>query len=240
MRPPGESYRYARIAMAAALLAASVLVVGRGLRSANEPAALPPTATPDAPSLPGSTGMFRPVPLREAGLAAPSREAIEYRGEPPTPASSRTLREFYAARAYPGAPPAIPHPVADPAAYGGAACLTCHGDGGWVPSLNAYTPVTPHPALVNCGGCHVAGSKAPVFRRNTFEPAAPALVRRAAAGEPPPLPHGLQMRGDCLACHAGPAAVKEIRVSHPELGRCLECHVAAAASSAPAAGGRRP
>ncbi len=241
MRRTGEGRRYVRIAMAAALLAASVLVIGRGLRSANAPAALPLSAPPEASSMAGATGVLRPVPLRDVSLAAPSRDAIAYRGEPPTPVSSRTLREFYAARAYPGAPPAIPHPVADPLASGGAACLTCHGDGGWVPARQAYAPVTPHPELVNCTGCHVPGSNTPPFRRTTFEPASPPQVRRVAVpNEAPPMPHGLEMRRDCLACHAGPAAVREIRVSHPEFRNCLKCHAAAPAGPASAARARRP
>jgi cytochrome c-type protein NapB len=43
-------------------------------------------------------------------------------------------------------------------------------------------------------------------------------------GGPPPIPHGLQMRENCLACHAGPAAVAEIRTPHPTLVNCRQCH----------------
>ena len=44
---------------------------------------------------------------------------------------------------------------------------------------------------------------------------------------PPAIPHDLQLRGNCLACHSGPAAVAQIRVAHPERADCRQCHVAA-------------
>ena len=30
-----------------------------------------------------------------------------------------------------------------------------------------------------------------------------------------------------MACHGGPAAVEEIRTTHPERGNCRQCHVPA-------------
>ena len=41
------------------------------------------------------------------------------------------------------------------------------------------------------------------------------------------IPHDLQLRGNCLACHAGPAAVEEIRTAHPERTNCRQCHLTA-------------
>ena len=38
------------------------------------------------------------------------------------------------------------------------------------------------------------------------------------------MPHSLQNRENCLACHAGPAAPIEIKVSHPERSNCRQCH----------------
>jgi cytochrome c-type protein NapB len=42
---------------------------------------------------------------------------------------------------------------------------------------------------------------------------------------PPPIPHDLQFRENCLACHGGPAAVAAIRTSHPERVNCRQCHL---------------
>lgn len=50
-------------------------------------------------------------------------------------------------RAYPGAPPTIPHPL-----NGRETCLGCHGDMGGSPIR------TPHADRVSCRQCHVAGS----------------------------------------------------------------------------------
>ncbi len=52
-------------------------------------------------------------------------------------------------------------------------------------------------------------------------------------GSPLWIPHDLQLRGNCLACHGGPAAVAEIRTAHPERANCRQCHVPADAPAAP-------
>jgi cytochrome c-type protein NapB len=143
---------------------------------------------------------------------------------PVEPDSRRRLSGFYARRAYPGAPPVIPHHVED-AQAGGKACLACHADGGWAPKFGAYAPVVPHPELVSCRQCHVPERTKSVFRATAWTPAAPPGVRRAALpGSPPPIPHALQMRENCRACHGGPGAVAEIRTSHPTRVNCRQCH----------------
>jgi len=137
----------------------------------------------------------------------------------------RTLEVYHERRAYPGAPPVIPHPV-DPAVARTQDCNTCHLRGGFTPKFNAYVPVTPHPEYANCLQCHVESSDEPLFANTAWgrvEP--PPLHRPALPGSPPPIPHTLQLRDDCLACHAGPAAVAEIRTSHPERVNCVQCHV---------------
>jgi cytochrome c-type protein NapB len=53
----------------------------------------------------------------------------------------------------------------------------------------------------------------------------PRLGRAALPGAPPPVPHDLQMRGNCIACHVGPGTVVAIRVEHPSRGNCRQCHV---------------
>jgi hypothetical protein len=54
----------------------------------------------------------------------------------------------------------------------------------------------------------------------------PTLVSTAPGLQPPSIPHELQFRGNCLACHGGPAAVAAIRTSHPERASCRQCHTA--------------
>jgi cytochrome c-type protein NapB len=214
MTGPERGPVYVRIAIATALMASVVFIAGRSLREANEPAALPLTGETDTPSIPTETGVFRL-----------SRMALEYKDAPPTPAAGRSLETFYRRRAYPGAPPFVPHALADPTSFGGRTCLACHGGGGWVEKFGAYAPVTPHPELLNCVQCHVATSEAPLFRGTAFQPASRPAIRRAALpNSPPPVPHPLEMRDNCLSCHGGPGAVREIRVSHPERVNCRQCH----------------
>ena len=140
-------------------------------------------------------------------------------------AKVRTLREFYSRRAYPGAPPVIAHTVQFDGVINDD-CLSCHKDGGYVPELNAYTPVTPHPEMQNCRQCHVSQNTEGVFVDTEWaESMLPKRGRQAIAGGPLQIPHPLQFRENCLACHSGPHAVVEIRTSHPERENCQQCHV---------------
>ncbi len=137
----------------------------------------------------------------------------------------RHLNEFYSRRAYPGAPPIIPHPggreyiMADD-------CLSCHEKGGFVPKYNAYAPPSPHPEKSNCRQCHVPQSGSKLFVESSwFFPVRPKLGQSALGGSPPRIPHSLQMRDNCRTCHTGPASVIEVRCSHPERENCQQCHV---------------
>lgn len=130
-------------------------------------------------------------------------------------------------RAYDGAPPVIPH------APLGAACVTCHTPTGRpIPSLG-MAPANPHSAeltggaLARCRQCHVFRSDESEFRASSFVGLSQDIKpgERMFAGAPPVIPHKVQMRENCLACHAGPAARPEIRCSHPERTRCVQCHV---------------
>jgi len=137
----------------------------------------------------------------------------------------RFLANYYSNRAFPGAPPRIPHTISNEMTYGGKNCLQCHQNGGYVPPLNAYAPLTPHPNLVNCRQCHVPVNTMDLFAGSDFPKIqAPPLGFRALKGSPPQIPHTLQLRENCLACHGGPGAPKEIRVSHPERVNCRQCH----------------
>ncbi len=139
--------------------------------------------------------------------------------------TERTLSEYYSRRQYPGSPPYIPHKVEE-ADLAPIDCLTCHTRGGWTQELKRHTPITPHPEQVACRQCHVTMTEAKLFVDNNWlSIAPPRLGRSDLPGAPPPIPHDLQMRGNCIACHVGPGTVSTIRVEHPSRGNCRQCHV---------------
>ena len=139
--------------------------------------------------------------------------------------TARTLDEYYARRQYPGSPPFIPHKVKE-ADLAPIECLTCHAKGGWTEELKRHTPLTPHPEQTACRQCHIAQTDAkPFVDIDWMSVPTPRLGRTELPGAPPPIPHELQMRGDCIACHVGPGAIATIRVEHPSRGNCRQCHV---------------
>lgn len=139
--------------------------------------------------------------------------------------SERTLAAYYSRRQYPGSPPYIPHAVEAPD-LARIECLACHARGGWSQELKRHTPITPHPEQEACRQCHVAQTTAKLFVDIDWRSVpTPRLGRSELPGAPPPIVHELQMRGDCIACHVGPAAVGAIRVEHPSRGNCRQCHV---------------
>ena len=139
--------------------------------------------------------------------------------------AGRTLQEYYDRRQYPGSPPYIPHKVEEPD-LARVECLTCHARGGWSEELKRHTPITPHPEQEACRQCHIGQTESKLFVDIDWRSvAAPRLGRTELPGAPPPIPHALQMRGNCIACHVGPGAVAAIRVEHPSRGNCRQCHV---------------
>jgi len=140
--------------------------------------------------------------------------------------TSRTLEEYYSRRQYPGSPPYIPHKV-EPNDETSRTCLTCHADGGWSQELKLNTPVTPHPDQTDCRQCHVVLTETKdLFAGSGWQSVAPPRLGRSyLPGAPPPIPHDLQYRGACIACHVGPGAIATIRVEHPMRGNCRQCHV---------------
>jgi len=139
--------------------------------------------------------------------------------------TARTLSEYYSRRQYPGSPPFIPHKV-EGEYDEGIECLTCHAKGGWAEEFQRNTPLTPHPEQTNCRQCHIRMVTDKLFVTNNWMSIPPPRLGRAyLPGAPPPIPHDLQMRGDCIACHVGPGAVTDIRVDHPSRGNCRQCHV---------------
>ena len=139
--------------------------------------------------------------------------------------TERTLSEYYSRRQYPGSPPYIPHKVEE-ADLAPVECLTCHAKGGWSEELKRHTPVTPHPEQTACRQCHIGVADVQTFVEHDWVSVAPPRLGRASLpGAPPPIPHELQMRGNCIACHVGPGTVATIRVEHPSRGNCRQCHV---------------
>lgn len=163
----------------------------------------------------------------ESGVFERSEYAEAYENMPVDENHQRLLKDYYKNRAYHGAPPSIPHPVKEEMSLGKNTCLQCHQNGGFVNKYKAYAPVTPHPEMINCRQCHVAQNSSTLFKAaNLTAVHAPKVgVNNALIGTPPMIPHQIQMRENCLSCHAGPAAPKEIRVTHPERVNCRQCHV---------------
>jgi len=137
----------------------------------------------------------------------------------------RTLKSFNSLRAYNGAPPVIPHPIIKSKSLTGDSCLGCHQNGGFTPKFNAYAPIVPHPEKLNCRQCHNPRNKNSLFKKTKWGGNSGKRGFAHLPGSPLIIPHSLQMRESCLSCHSGPAAVKEIRTTHPERVNCMQCHV---------------
>jgi len=207
--------RYILIGLAVVLMAALVVVIGESITEGQRPASMP------------ATGASTRAPQSVAGTS--SRPAtVDYSAMPREPNRKRTLAVYYSRRASPGDPPFIPHPI-DASDESGRTCLACHIDGGWVPRFSAYTPVTPHPDQVPCQSCHELQG-APTKTPPLAPPRLPAVTR----GTPTPIPHSLEERENCRACHVGPGAVDELRTTHPEREACQECHKLAQSKEASA------
>ena len=115
----------------------------------------------------------------------------------------------------PYAPPVIPHAVEK-----GTACTDCHGVEG------SGAPALPHRFVPNCTACHIEQTQAADFRPNRFEaePERPGPNRATFKGAPPAIPHHLQMREHCVACH-GTDARPGVKHPHPERPNCTACHL---------------
>lgn len=232
------------IAAAVALMVAGIVLLARPLEERG-PAAPRPVAEPlgsSARPIAAEADVFR---IRGDELAVGT--ATERRGE----AHVRTLDMFRRLRAFPGAPPRIPHGLTDDE-FRRTRCNVCHERGGYSARFGAYAPLTPHPQYTDCLQCHVPDAttvgiefpgpdprvmcvqchvleaeKPLLVAVDWPEPTWPQPAGPPADGSPPVIPHDLHLRGNCLACHGGPAAVAEIRTTHPERANCRQCHVPA-------------
>lgn len=147
---------------------------------------------------------------------------------PDRPGASKTAAVDRAARRlFDGAPPVIPHQPF------GAACTSCHSQGGMAVAGVGFAPPTPHTsieppgAMSRCLQCHVFQATDALFQPNDFIGLRQDLRTGARLNElaPPVIPHQVLLRENCAACHSGPAAREEIRCPHPERVRCVQCHV---------------
>lgn len=181
-----------------------------------EEAYIPMKANEELPIIPSEIGVFQR-----------SEFALDYANMPIDETHQRSMKTYYKNRAFYGAPPSIPHAVKDERNMGENSCLKCHENGGYAEKFKAYTPIVPHPEMVNCRQCHVPQKTTSFFKGTNFKKGSiPRVgVNNALETSPPVIPHQLQMRENCLACHAGPSAPKEIRVTHPERINCRQCHV---------------
>ena len=229
--------------IASAVIAIAALVVAFGNTAAKR-AESPRTAVSPFPTgeppLAGEADVFR----THAGVLA-----IDPGSEPRRSAHPRTLATWRNLRAFPGAPPRIPHGLT-PEEFQNGGCNTCHERGGYSQRFGAYVPITPHPEMGACLQCHVGDGQLMAIALPSTDPSArcrqchtpeagrwtkstvswkpiawPRISTRAAASGPPPIPHSLEFRGNCLSCHAAPAAVAEIRTTHPERADCKQCHL---------------
>lgn len=174
--------------------------------------------------LPNETGNV--IIPSEKGVFERSKFANNYSEMRDDFKGGRSLDTYYNNRAFHGAPPTIPHPIVDEMNIGDKSCLKCHENGGYVSKFKAFTPVVPHPEKVNCRQCHVVQNTNGVFKAFNKVNYYKAEVGNAAfVGAPPIIPHQIQLHENCLACHAGPSAPKEIRITHPERSNCRQCHV---------------
>ena len=158
-----------------------------------------------------------------AGSCSEDPTKVSVPGHPGATKTSASVRAER--RLFDGAPPVIPHTDF------GADCLSCHRTGMAVPDVG-YAPTVPHanveaPGLMSrCRQCHVRKNTEDVFQPSDFVGLAQDLRPgdRLYENAPPVIPHQTLLRENCLACHDGPAAREEIRCTHPERVRCVQCH----------------
>ncbi|MDK2986205.1 MAG: hypothetical protein PWQ96_1849 [Clostridia bacterium] len=73
-------------------------------------------------------------------------------------------------------------------------------------------------AFILLAGC---SSNTAVKKNNTETVAGETLIE----GFPPPIPHDLKDKDECLVCHREGEVGKATKVTHPELTNCRQCHV---------------
>ncbi len=153
-----------------------------------------------------------------AACSAPLESGWRYRAE----SREEWLAIRHARRAYDGAPPVIPHSIAE---LGREKCLSCHQPGG-LDNAERVAPARSHPAWGDCRQCHVDRFTDSEFQANLFEPLWwPAAGSRLNEIAPPMIPHSIQNREDCTPCHIAAQAHPDLRAGHGYRPNCFQCHV---------------
>ena len=246
----GSGFSPLNIVRAVSVLVVVALFVGTGLeRSRNELRYPPPgLLNVDEAPIEAEAGVFR---VGKGDLAV----ALDF--EVARPAHPRNLEFVRRLRAYPGAPPRIPHGLTREE-YTEVRCNICHERGGWVARFATYAPVTPHPEQASClqchlpldelvarplpaseslvcAQCHVDPEHRPlVYVASDWRPGSwPVTDRQAMPGAPHLIPHEVRSRNNCLACHGAPGSTEELRIGHPERSNCLQCHLPVAVDGDP-------
>jgi cytochrome c-type protein NapB len=243
MAPPTytqEGVGRARAMTLAAVAALAVIGYVVGLRAGvpegrpgiSEIATALPEAAPDSQVIPALTyteigaGALRAAGPGEtwAAMSAALQAPVRKPNTDPE-ARAHSLDTRAERRAFNGAPPAIPHAAVR---MDDRSCLVCHGQALEIGDRVARS--LPHAALTNCTQCHAAAAPAflategGVLADSSWQGiAAPRAGERALPGAPPAVPHTLQMRANCLACHGAQGWVG-MQTSHPERRSCLQCH----------------
>ena len=161
---------------AAAALSVAVKRAAAGREPVPAPIAVKMVAAPDEP-IRAEAQVFRTTPAMLAIEPATRRERS---------AHPRTLKTVRFLRAFPGAPPRIPHALT-PEEFRTDACKTCHERGGFSQRFDAYVPVTPHPERGICLQCHAGedslmGVAIPIANPNAQVSAVPRSERRPPSG----------------------------------------------------------
>ncbi len=172
----------------------------------------------------GETPWFRRGDSAAAAARLGSTQGRVFVGTAADVIAARSLR-----RAFDGAPPVVPHGVAD---HRASSCLTCHAEGMAFPGGDRAPPIC-HDVLASCGQCHVSGASsvpgvdvAAAERRfggSDFVPLRAVRGVRATSGAPPMIPHATRMRERCLSCH-GATGDSPIVTQHPARAQCRQCH----------------
>lgn len=131
-------------------------------------------------------------------------------------------------RAFEGAPPVIPHPIAG---LNVETCRACHAQG--LTAGDSVARMVSHTWLVACTQCHVEATSpigdGAAMPGNDFVGlrASGYGGTRAWGGAPPVIPHTLFMRTNCVSCH-GEHGYDGWRPDHLSRTNCVQCHTPAA------------
>jgi cytochrome c-type protein NapB len=190
------------------------------------PASTLPTAAPvpnDRASQSLTWRLNSPAPILVAeSQANPTAVADKFA------ARARAMEQRALLRAYEGAPPVIPHPIAD---LNVQTCRACHAQG--LRAGDKVAKMVSHTYLTNCTQCHVeAAEPVPgidVAPSNSFVGFRSSGYggTRAWAGAPPVMPHTTFMRTNCVSCH-GEHGYDGWRPDHLSRTNCVQCHAPSA------------